>query len=81
MSYEMPRTDHPGAKLPPVPGEDHAAALVDAEGQMTDADSDFETNELHADGRTCVVCHATITATQEVRRHLDGSYQHEICPK
>jgi len=78
MTFETPRTDHPGAKLPPVPGE--KTGRIDAEGAMTDVDADFETNELHAVGRTCVRCHGTITASQDVRRHLDGSYQHEICP-
>ncbi|MBV8431913.1 MAG: hypothetical protein JO244_12150 [Solirubrobacterales bacterium] len=39
-----------------------------------------EGNELHVQGQVCQRCGAPITATQEARRHLDGSWAHEICP-
>ena len=80
MAYETPRNDRPAAAPPKLPGEEAAVGFLDREDHATDADVDFETNELHAAGQTCVVCHATIEPTEDARRHLDGSYQHEICP-
>jgi len=80
MAYETPRNDHPAAAPPLLPGEEAGVGWLEREDQATDADADFESNELHAAGKTCVVCHAVIAPTDEVRRHLDGTFQHEICP-
>ena len=80
MVYETPRNDRPAAAPPKLPGEEAAVGFLDREDQATDAAADFEDNELHAAGKTCVVCHAVIGPTDEVRRHLDGTFQHEICP-
>ena len=80
MTYHPQRSNDPLANPPPLPGEKGSVDFLDAEDHATDADVDFEDNELHAAGKTCVVCHATIGPTDDVRRHLDGSFQHEICP-
>jgi hypothetical protein len=42
---------------------------------------DPEENELHAAGQVCARCGAVMTANQDVRRLLDGRYQHEVCPR
>jgi hypothetical protein len=39
-----------------------------------------EDNELRAPGQVCARCGQVITATQDVRRLLDGRYMHEVCP-
>jgi hypothetical protein len=39
-----------------------------------------ESNELHVQSQVCQRCGSPITAMQEARRHLDGSWVHEICP-
>jgi len=80
MVYETPRNDRPAAAPPLLPGEEAAVGALNREDQATDADMDFEDNELHAVGKTCVACQATIGPGEDVRRHLDGTYQHEICP-
>jgi hypothetical protein len=81
MVYETPRNDRPPATpSPPLPGEKGAVGFLEDEDRATDSDMDFEDNELHAAGKTCVVCNATIGPTDEVRRHLDGTFQHEVCP-
>ena len=80
MAYENPRNDRPAASPPLLPGEEAGVGWLNREDQATDADMDFEDNELHAAGKTCVVCHAALGPTDEVRRHLDGTFQHEMCP-
>ena len=80
MTYNTPRNDNPAAAPPPIPGESTAAAFVDHETEMSDTDRDWEENELHAAGQTCVRCHHPIAPGDDVRRHLDGTFQHEICP-
>jgi len=80
MAYHPQRSDDPAANPPPLPGEKGAVDFLESEDRATDADVDFEVNELHAAGQTCVVCHAAIGPTDDVRRHLDGTFQHEICP-
>ena len=40
----------------------------------------MEDNELHVQDQVCQRCGSPITAMQEARRHLDGSWVHEICP-
>jgi len=79
MTYETPRTDNPGANLPPVPGD--STGLAGAEGRATDAGADMETNELHAEGATCVRCGRAIGPADDVRHRLDGNYEHELCPR
>jgi hypothetical protein len=41
---------------------------------------DAEDNELHASGQLCERCGTVISATQDVRRLLDGHFVHEVCP-
>ena len=41
--------------------------------------TDFEENELHADGQTCARCGRAIAPGEEVRRTASGGYQHEYC--
>ena len=41
---------------------------------------DAEDNELHAPGEVCARCHQSIAAGQDVRRQVDGSWVHEVCP-
>jgi hypothetical protein len=41
---------------------------------------DPEENELRAPGQICERCGQIITATQDVRRLLDGHFIHEVCP-
>ena len=81
MAYHPQRSDDPAANPPPLPGEKGAVDFLDSEDRATDADVDFEVNELHAAGQTCVVCQKVIGPTDDVRRHLDGTFQHEICPQ
>jgi hypothetical protein len=45
----------------------------------TYGDTDFEENELHAEGQTCPRCGRAIAAGDEVRRTASGGYQHEYC--
>ena len=76
-----PRTDRAaGANLPPIPGERMARQIEDATESAVDEDADLESNELHAGGRTCARCGATIRAGEDVRRTAAGLYQHEVCP-
>ena len=42
---------------------------------------DPEDNELHAAGQVCERCEQVITASQDVRRLLDGHFVHEVCPR
>jgi hypothetical protein len=37
-------------------------------------------NELHADGKTCVLCGQVVKDGQDVRRTASGDYEHERCP-
>jgi hypothetical protein len=39
-----------------------------------------ESNELHAPGKVCGICGQTIIAGQDVRRRVDGTWMHEVCP-
>ena len=80
MTIETPRNDRPAAHPPPVPGESGARSVGNAEDVYTDADADMEENELHASGNDCVRCGKPIQSGQDVRRHLDGTFQHELCP-
>ena len=37
-------------------------------------------NEAHAPGQVCGLCGAVITAGQNVRHRIDGSWVHDVCP-
>ena len=37
-------------------------------------------HEAHAPGEVCARCRQVIAPGQDVRRRLDGSWVHEICP-
>ena len=80
MTQGTPRSDRVAATPPPLPGESTAAGIGNAEDVYTDAATDMDDNELHASGETCVRCHQPIAAGADVRRHLDGTFQHELCP-
>jgi len=43
-------------------------------------DARLDDNELHAQGVVCGHCGKGITAGQDVRRRLDGTWVHEECP-
>jgi hypothetical protein len=42
--------------------------------------ADLAGNELHADGKTCVLCGQAVKDGQDVRRMASGEYEHELCP-
>jgi hypothetical protein len=45
-----------------------------------DPDRLAEDNEAHAPGEVCELCGAVITSGQDVRRRVDGTWVHEVCP-
>lgn len=45
-----------------------------------DESGDYDSNELHAAGRTCARCGTLIEPGQDVLHHLDGQWVHEACP-
>lgn len=79
MTSGTPHSDKTAAAPPPLPGEAGAVQFNNAEDTFTDADTDMETNELHAPGKTCARCGAVIEDGQDVRRRLDGTFQHDFC--
>jgi hypothetical protein len=83
MSYDFhaPHSDRIAADPPPIPGEETGPAIEAAQELYTDPNVDLDDNDLHAMGETCVTCHQTITAHQAVIRHLNGTFQHEMCPR
>jgi len=46
---------------------------------MVDPDADYESNELHAGGKTCPRCGRLIGPGDDARRTASGAYQHEFC--
>jgi hypothetical protein len=83
MSYDFkpPHSDRIAADPPPIPGETTGPNIETAQERYVDPESDMESNELRAAGETCVHCHQTIAGNQAVIRHLNGTFQHEMCPR
>lgn len=83
MSYDFkaPHSDRIAADPPPIPGETTGPNIETAQEHYVDPDVDMESNDLHAAGEECMHCHQTITAHQAVIRHLNGTFQHEMCPR
>ena len=61
------------------PNEEEGRRLEEAAEHETYADTDFESNELHATGRMCARCGRAIAPGDEVRLTASGGYQHEYC--
>jgi hypothetical protein len=80
MTEGTPRSDRTAARPPPLPGEAAAVGFGNREDTATDAAADMDDNELHAAGQVCSRCHGVIGPEEAARRHLDGTFQHEICP-
>ena len=78
---QEPRSDRPaeGVNLP-LPGIQTAHEIEEAEEQLVSADFDLEGNELHAGGQACARCGRKIQPGEDVRRTLNGAYQHDTCP-
>ena len=62
------------------PNEEEGRRLEEAVEHETYGHTDFEENELHAEGQTCPRCGRAIAPGDEVRRTASGGYQHEVCP-
>jgi hypothetical protein len=62
------------------PNEEEGRRLEEAVEHETYGETDFEENELHADGQMCARCGRAIAPGDEVRRTASGGYQHEVCP-
>jgi hypothetical protein len=63
-----------------LPGEAGAVELGNAEDRYTDAAADMDANELHVSGQTCARCNRPILEGEDVRRRIDGTFQHDTCP-
>ena len=60
---------------------DIAGELSRAAEHYTDRRIDMNENDLRGrEGQLCPVCGGPIRCGQDVRRRLDGSYQHDVCP-
>src|SRR3974390_2276656 len=70
-SAQSPEVDYVGEQ------EIQERRLEDAELVSLDP----EDNELHAAGQVCERCEQVITASQDVRRLVDGHFVHEVCPR
>jgi hypothetical protein len=84
--YGQEQWEHPAP--PPTVLEEEQRELYEGERELYEHEAgereadylDREDNELHASGQVCERCGTVITATQEVRRLLDGHWVHEVCP-
>jgi hypothetical protein len=57
------------------------AERANRDGHYEDLTLDMNENELSAGtGQVCRLCHRVIAPGQDVRRRIDGTYQHEVCP-
>jgi hypothetical protein len=66
------------------PGVDYVGEQEVQERMLEDRELvgiDPEDNELHAAGQVCERCEQVITASQDVRRLVDGHFVHEVCPR
>ena len=50
------------------------------EGEHDEYNTVWGSNEAHAPGQLCARCGVLISPGQDVRRRLDGTWVHEICP-
>lgn len=78
MMTEGPGSQQTGNE-PPLPGLEEGSRWEEAAEHQTYGDVDFEDNELHAAGRTCVRCGQAIAPGEDVRRTVSGDYEHESC--
>jgi hypothetical protein len=62
------------------PNEEAGRRLEYEDEHETYGEEDFEENQLHAAGQTCVRCGRPIAPGDEVRRTASGGCQHEVCP-
>jgi hypothetical protein len=77
---KTPRMDDPARDAHiPLPGDQQAVRVGEAEEHFVNPDSDLESNELHASGRVCARCGQPFRPEDDVRRTLRGTYQHEVC--
>ena len=68
-------------KLPTDPGDVAEDELEEHEIEDREVDYlDPERHEAHAPGQVCARCGHAITAGQDARRRLDGTWLHEVCP-
>jgi hypothetical protein len=81
MSYETPKTDKVAAREPQLPGEQAVIGETGRQIAYTDPALNMESNEFTAAGETCSACHQKIASHEASRRHLDGTFQHEMCPE
>jgi hypothetical protein len=76
---ERKRFDEEGSPEPQEAEEERE--LFDREREDEEVNIlDPEDNEAHAVGLVCERCGQVITATQDVRRRLDGQWVHDECP-
>jgi len=75
-----PRMDDPArdAHLP-LPGEQTAHDMAEAEDHFLNPDTDLASNRLHAAGGICARCGQPLGPHDDVRRTVRGTYQHEDC--
>ncbi len=66
----------------PPPERSEQSRLDDdrEEGEHAEYSSVWGSNEAHAPGQLCARCGVLISPGQDVRRRLDGTWVHEICP-
>ena len=84
--YGQEQWEHPAP--PPTILEEEQRELYEGERELYEHEAGerevryggMEDNELHVQDQVCQRCGSPITAMQEARRHLDGSWVHEICP-
>ncbi len=77
---QTPRSDRPPGGIDlPQPGTEAGRAYEEAADHQVDPNADFESNELHAAGRTCARCGRVIRPEDDVRRTASGAYEHEYC--
>lgn len=70
-------TPHGVSESPTQQGAERA----NRDGHREDLTLDMNENQLRRGaGQVCPLCHQLIALGQDVRRRIDGTYQHEVCP-
>ncbi|HTT53596.1 MAG TPA: hypothetical protein VMH35_19555 [Streptosporangiaceae bacterium] len=68
-------------KLPTDPGDVAEEEIEEHEMENQEVEYlDSERHEAHAPGQVCARCGTVISAGQDARRRLDGTWVHEVCP-
>jgi hypothetical protein len=80
MSTQEAVFQEEGGIVPAAPSEEEHELAEHNRGEREVVYLDAEENELRAPGEVCARCHQTITAGQDVRRRVDGTWMHEVCP-